>query len=111
MTSIVLSYMELLHLQHRPVLSGVIAGVSLHLIFSILLLGAMIYKIYKYLILPWMMLDMIVIIILLSIFGAGSFLSFSHSRLAAILSPFLVGLILGGRSGAFTASSLTPWSV
>ena len=87
--------MELLHLQHRPVLSGVIAGVSLHLLFSILLLGTMIYKIYKHLILPWMILDMIVIIILLPIFGVGSFLSFSQSRLAAILSPFLGGLIVG----------------
>ena len=87
--------MELLHLQYRPVLSGVIGGVSLYLLFSILLLGAMIYKIYKHLILPWMILDMIVIIILFLIFGVWSFLSFSVGLLAAILFPFLGGLILG----------------
>ena len=95
MTDIVLSCMELLHLQYRPVLSGVIGGVSLYLLFSILLLGAMIYKIYKHLILPWMILDMIVIIILFLIFGVWSFLSFSVGLLAAILFPFLGGLILG----------------
>ena len=95
MTDIVLSCMELLHLQHRPVLSGVIGGVSLYLLFSILLLGAMIYKIYKHLILPWMILDMIVIIILFLMFGVWSFLSFSVGLLAAILFPFLGGLILG----------------
>ena len=95
MTDIVLSYMELLHLQHRPFLSGVIGGVSLYLLFSILLLGAMIYKIYKHLILPWMILDMIVIIILFLMFGVWSFLSFFVGLLAAILSPFLGGLILG----------------
>ena len=93
-TDIVLSYMELLHLQHRPVLFGVIGGVSLHLLLSLLLLlGAMVYK--HLLILPWMISDMIIIIILFIIFAAWSFLSFFVGLLAAILFPFLGGLVLG----------------
>ena len=94
MTDIVLSYMELLNVQHRPVLFGVIGGVTLHLLLSLLLLlGAMIYK--HLLILPWMISDMIIIILLFIIFAAWSFLSFFVGLLAAILFPFLGGLVLG----------------
>merc|ERR1711874_293734 len=79
-TDIVLSYTELLHLHHRPVLFGVIGGVSLHLLLSLL---------------PWIISDMILIIFLFIIFAAWSFLSFFVGLLAAILFPFLGGLVLG----------------
>ena len=93
-TDIVLSYTELLHLHHRPVLFGVIGGVSLHLLLSLLLLlGAMLYK--HLLLLPWIISDMILIIVLFIIFAAWSFLSFFVGLLAAILFPFLGGLVLG----------------
>ena len=89
-----LSYTELLHLHHRPVLFGVIGGVSLHLLLSLLLLlGAMLYK--HLLLLPWIISDMILIIVLFIIFAAWSFLSFFVGLLAAILFPFLGGLVLG----------------
>ena len=94
MTGIVVSYLSLLQSNHTPALVGVIAGVVLHLVLSLLLLlGAMLHK--PLLLLPWMVSDMIIITILFIIFSAWSFLSFFIGVLAAILFPFLGGLVLG----------------
>merc|ERR1712241_1326684 len=73
---------------------AIIAGVVLHLLLSLLLLlGAMLHK--PLLLVPWMVSDMILITILFIIFSAWSFLSFFVGLLAAILFPFLGGLVLG----------------
>ena len=73
---------------------AIIAGVVLHLLLSLLLLlGAMLHK--PFLLVPWMVSDMILITILFIIFSAWSFLSFFIGVLAAILFPFLGGLVLG----------------
>ena len=94
MTGIVVSYLSLLQSNHPPALMGLIAGVVLHLLLSLLLLlGAMLHK--PLLLVPWMVSDMIIITILFIIFSAWSFLSFFIGVLAAILFPFLGGLVLG----------------
>ena len=73
---------------------ALIAGVVLHLLLSLLLLlGAMLHK--PLLLVPWMVSDMMIITILFIIFSAWSFLSFFIGVLAAILFPFLGGLVLG----------------
>ena len=94
MTGIVVSYLSLLQSNQTPALMGLIAGVVLHLLLSLLLLlGAMLHK--PLLLVPWMVSDMIIITILFIIFSAWSFLSFFIGVLAAILFPFLGGLVLG----------------
>jgi len=93
-TDIVVSYLSLLQTHHTPALMALIAGVVLHLLLSLLLLlGAMLHK--PLLLVPWMVSDMIIITILFIIFSAWSFLSFFIGVLAAILFPFLGGLVLG----------------
>jgi len=93
-TGIVVSYLSLLQSNQTPALMAVIAGVVLHLLLSLLLLlGAMLHK--PLLLVPWMVSDMIIITILFIIFSAWSFLSFFIGVLAAILFPFLGGLVLG----------------
>ena len=73
---------------------ALIAGVVLHLLLSLLLLlGAMLHK--PLLLVPWMVSDMMIITILFIIFSAWCFLSFFIGVLAAILFPFLGGLVLG----------------
>ena len=94
MTGIVVSYLSLLQSNQTPALMGLIAGVVLHLLLSLLLLlGAMLHK--PLLLLPWLISDMIIITILFIIFSAWSFLSFFIGVLAAVLFPFLGGLVLG----------------
>jgi len=92
--SITISYLDLLDTHHQPILFGVIAAVVLHLLLSLLLLlGAMLYK--HLLLIPWMVTDMLIIVILFLVFAVWSFLSFFVGLLAAIIFPFIAGLALG----------------
>ena len=66
----------------------------LHLLLSLLLLlGAMLYK--HLLLIPWMVTDMLIIVILFLVFAVWSFLSFFVGIMAAIIFPFIAGLALG----------------
>jgi len=79
----------------QPVLAGIIVSVVVHLLFSLLLvLGTMLYK--RILFIPWMISDMIIIILMVIVFTCWSFLSFFVGLLAAIIFPFVSGLLLGG---------------
>ena len=70
------------------------SAVILHLLLSLLLLlGAVLHK--HLLLIPWMVTDLILIIILFLIFSTWSFLSFFVGLLAAIIFPFFGGLTLG----------------
>ena len=91
---IALSYWELVTAHHQPVLYGVISAVVVHLLAALLLLlGAMLGK--HLLLLPWLVTDLLTILVLFLVFATWSFLSFFVGLLAAILFPFLGGLTLG----------------
>eukprot|EP00092_Neocalanus_flemingeri_P001516 GFUD01001618.1.p1 GENE.GFUD01001618.1~~GFUD01001618.1.p1 ORF type:complete len:237 (-),score=55.15 GFUD01001618.1:135-845(-) len=79
---------------YQVVLAGIIITAVLHLLFSLLLvLGTMLYK--RLLFIPWMVSDMIIIIIMVIIFTCWTFLSFFVGLLVAIIFPFVAGLLLG----------------
>merc|ERR1712111_176242 len=60
---------------------------------GLLLLGAMLHK--HLLLVPWMVTDMFLIIIIFLVFSTWSFLSFFVGLMAAIIFPFVAGLVLG----------------
>jgi len=80
--------------RYKLVLSGLVSGVIIHLIASLLLiLGTMIEN--RPLFIPWLITDMAIIIIMASIFVGWTFLSFFVDLLVAIIFPILGGTILG----------------
>jgi len=88
------SYLAELDTYHQSVLYGIMSALILHLLLSLLLLlGAALHK--HLLLIPWMVTDLILIIILFLIFSTWSFLSFFVGLLAAIIFPFFGGLTLG----------------
>ena len=79
---------------YQAVMAGIIVTAVVHLLFSLLLvLGTMLYK--RLLFIPWMVSDMIFIIIMVIVFSSWTFLSFFVGLLVAIIFPFVGGLILG----------------
>ena len=79
---------------YKLVLSGVVVAVTIHLITSLLLIIATIL-VNRYLLLPWLITDMLTIIVITIIFIGWTFLSFFVDLLAAIVFPILGGTILG----------------
>ena len=81
-------------LHHELLLATIIISWVLHLLFSILLLlGAMLYN--RALFLPWLVSDMIILILMVITFTCWTFMSFFVDLLVAIVFPVVVGLILG----------------
>jgi len=88
------SYLDVLDNYHHSVLYGVITAVVLHLLLSLLLLlGALLHK--HLLLIPWMVTDLVLIILLFLVFSTWSFLSFFVGLIPAIIFPFFGGLTLG----------------
>lgn len=88
------SYLDVLDNYHHSVLYGVITAVVLHLSLSLLLLlGALLHK--HLLLIPWMVTDLVLIILLFLVFSTWSFLSFFVGLIPAIIFPFFGGLTLG----------------
>lgn len=82
------------HSHYQLVLSGLLFGVIIHLITSlVLILGTVIQK--RSLFLPWLVTDMIVINIMACIFIGWTFLSFFVDLLIAIIFPIFGGTVLG----------------
>ena len=80
--------------RYKLVLSGLVSGVIVHLVSSLLLiLGTMIEN--RPLFIPWLITDMVIIIIMATIFVGWTFLSFFVDLLVAIVFPILGGTILG----------------
>jgi len=94
---VAISYFNILKTHHEAALLGVISAAVLHLLLSLLLLlGAMLHK--HLLLVPWMVTDMFLIIIIFlarDVFSTWSFLSFFVGLMAAIIFPFVAGLVLG----------------
>ena len=85
---------DIVDTHHRIILSVVIGSTVIHLLFSFLLvLGAIMYK--RSLFLPWMVSDMIIIIIMVVTFTCWTFMSFFVDLLVAIVFPVVGGLVLG----------------
>ena len=81
-------------INHQIILSGVIGCTVVHLFFSLMLvLGAMLYK--RSLFIPWMVSDMIIIILMVVTFTCWTFMSFFVDLLVAIVFPVMAGLLLG----------------
>eukprot|EP00092_Neocalanus_flemingeri_P058544 GFUD01069760.1.p1 GENE.GFUD01069760.1~~GFUD01069760.1.p1 ORF type:complete len:231 (+),score=65.68 GFUD01069760.1:83-775(+) len=79
---------------YQVVLAGIIITAVVHLLFSLLLvLGTMLYK--RLLFIPWMVSDMIIIIIMVVTFTCWTFMSFFVDLLVAIVFPVVAGLMLG----------------
>ena len=79
---------------YKLVLSGLVVAATFHLIASLLLIIATML-VNRYLLLPWLITDMITIIVITIIFIGWTFLSFFVDLLAAIVFPILGGTILG----------------
>eukprot|EP00092_Neocalanus_flemingeri_P034149 GFUD01037137.1.p1 GENE.GFUD01037137.1~~GFUD01037137.1.p1 ORF type:complete len:247 (+),score=69.06 GFUD01037137.1:358-1098(+) len=81
-------------MNHSVILSGVVGSSVVHLLFSFMLvLGAILYK--RGLFIPWMVSDMIIIIIMVVTFTCWTFMSFFVDLLVAIVFPVVAGLMLG----------------
>ena len=94
MLDVTQSYLDVLDNYHHSVLYGVITAVVLHLSLSLLLLlGALLHK--HLLLIPWMVTDLVLIILLFLVFSTWSFLSFFVGLIPAIIFPFFGGLTLG----------------
>lgn len=79
---------------HRILLASVIGCTAVYLFFCLMLvLGGILYN--RILFLPWMLSNMIIIIIMVISFTCWSFMSFFIDLLMAIVFPVLGGLVLG----------------
>lgn len=79
---------------HRIILSAVIGCTVVHLLFSfMLLLGMVLYK--RCLFIPWMVTDMIIVLLMVISFTCWTFMSFFVDLLVAIVFPVVAGLTLG----------------
>eukprot|EP00092_Neocalanus_flemingeri_P004305 GFUD01004628.1.p1 GENE.GFUD01004628.1~~GFUD01004628.1.p1 ORF type:complete len:245 (+),score=55.56 GFUD01004628.1:354-1088(+) len=81
-------------MNHRMVLSGVIGCTVVHILFSFMLvLGGILYN--RSLFIPWMLSDMLIIILMVITFTCWTFMSFFVDLLVAIVFPVVAGLTLG----------------
>lgn len=88
------SYFDVVDHYHHSVLYGVITAVVLHLSLSLLLLlGSILHK--HLLLIPWMVTDLVLILLLFLVFSTWSFLSFFVGLIPAVIFPFFGGLTLG----------------
>ena len=88
------SYLDVVDHYHHSVLYGVITAVVLHLSLSLLLLlGSILHK--HLLLIPWMVTDLVLILLLFLVFSTWSFLSFFVGLIPAVIFPFFGGLTLG----------------
>jgi len=85
---------DMVDTNHKTILAGLIGSTLIHLLFSFMLvLGAILYK--RSLFVPWMVSDMIIIILMLVSFTCWTFMSFFVDLLVAIVFPVVGGLMLG----------------
>jgi len=85
---------DMVDTNHRMILSVVIGCTVVHLLFSFMLvLGAILFK--RSLLIPWMVSDMIIIILMVFTFTCWTFMSFFVDLLVAIVFPVVGGLVLG----------------
>ena len=79
---------------HRMLLAVVIGSTVIHLFFCLMLiLGGILRN--RVLFIPWLMSDMIIILIMIVSFTCWTFMSFFVDLLVAIVFPVLGGLVLG----------------
>ena len=93
-TQSVWQWLDWMDVHHQFMLSSLILASSIHLLSTlILILGTMILK--RSLLLPWIITDLIIIIIMVFLFISWTFLSFFVDLLIAIVFPVMAGLLLG----------------
>ena len=94
MTRVVWKGFDWVDMNHRMILAGVIGSTVVHVFFCLMLvLGAILYN--RSLFIPWMVSDMIIIILMVVTFTCWTFMSFFVDLLVAIVFPVLGGLVLG----------------
>lgn len=95
-TSAVISLLDWLaeDSRYQLVLAGLVSAITLHLFSALLLiLGAMLQ--HRALLLPWLITDILILIVMASIFIGWTFLSFFVDLLVAIMFPIIGGTVLG----------------
>eukprot|EP00091_Calanus_sinicus_P000437 TRINITY_DN10375_c0_g1_i1.p1 TRINITY_DN10375_c0_g1~~TRINITY_DN10375_c0_g1_i1.p1 ORF type:complete len:152 (+),score=43.50 TRINITY_DN10375_c0_g1_i1:65-457(+) len=87
-TRVVWRGFDMVDMNHRMILAGVIGSTVVHVFFCFMLvLGAILYN--RSLFIPWMVSDMIIIILMLITFTCWTFMSFFVDLLVAIVFPVL----------------------
>ena len=93
-TRVVWKGFDWVDMNHRMILAGVIGSTVIHLFFCLMLvLGGILYN--RSLFIPWMVSNMIIIILMVITFTCWTFMSFFVDLLVAIVFPVLGGLVLG----------------
>jgi len=93
-TQWVWQWLDWLDTHHQFMLACLVLVSSLHLLSTLtLILGTMLAR--RALLLPWIITDLIIIIIMVGIFISWTFLSFFVDLLIAIVFPVMAGLLLG----------------
>ena len=93
-TQWVWQWLDWLDTHHQFMLACLVLVSSLHLLSTLtLILGTMLSR--RALLLPWIITDLIIIIIMVGIFISWTFLSFFVDLLIAIVFPVMAGLLLG----------------
>ena len=85
-TRVVWKGFDWVDLNHRMILAGVIGSTVVHVFFCLMLvLGAILYN--RSLFIPWMVSDMIIIILMVVTFTCWTFMSFFVDLLVAFVFP------------------------
>jgi len=93
-TRVVWKGFDWVDMNHRMILAGVIGSTVIHLFFCLMLvLGGILYN--RSLFIPWMVSNMMIIILMVITFTCWTFMSFFVDILVAIVFPVLGGLVLG----------------
>ena len=80
--------------RYQLFLAGLVSAISLHLFSAlILILGTLLQ--HRALLIPWLITDMMIILLMGSIFVGWTFLSFFVDLLVAIMFPIIAGTVLG----------------